>query len=134
MTHLFAVPKAEMNAVYPLVSKAIDRAIEVAGDRYSEGELERDLKSGHRQLWLAAEGGKYPEIKGVAVTRVYKSGYCQFELCSGYDLDTWFDHIDGIEGWAAEQGYSMEVVGRLGWDRKLKAKGYKPVAMIWRKE
>lgn len=129
ITNLTIIPSNEIHRVLPFVEEEIDRAIAIAGDRYSEGEIEGDLKNGKRQLWLITGD----EIMGVVVTRIYRTGVCQIELCAGHDINQWLHHLEKIEQWAkARNCTDIEVVGRKGWQRMLK--GYDLEAVILRKK
>lgn len=130
MPRLDQVPFHEVDTFYPFVEEWLQQAIDFAGDRYADGEVLRDCKRGTRQLWLVWENN----ILGAVVTKIFgRARVCQIELCAGEGIDEWLHLLSELEGWALNQGCAeMEVVGRLGWIKKLK--DYDKRAIIMRKK
>lgn len=130
MTVLVPVPRENVKQIFSLAEPELNRAIAFSGDRYSEGELERDLESGTRQIWLIW----LEELLGVVVTKVFrKARICQIELCAGRNIKTWLHHLPEIEQFARDNGCKIsEVIGRKGWLRLLP--DYELYAVILRKK
>ena len=130
MTDLLPIPSNEVARMWPFAEQDIDRAIEVAGNRYEKVEIRRDLESGNRQLWLIAWKDK---IIGAVVTKIFKIGICQIELCGGHGILKCLHHLKEIEQFARDNGCEeTEIIGRLGWQKLLP--DYELKAVILRKK
>ena len=130
MTVLFQVPCENIAQVFPLVETELKKAIDFAGNRYADGELQRDLENGNKQLWLVNDGN---EIKASIVTLVYKNGVCQIVLCAGHDMKDWLGHIKEIEQFGRNHDCNIsEIIGRKGWMKMLP--DYELFAVILRKK
>jgi hypothetical protein len=96
-------------------------------------DLIDNLRSGHRQLWVAWDGSK---VLAAAITRinVQRSGLaCQIAACGGTEGERWMHLISRIEDWARAEGCRKVVIeGRPGWERVFPA--YKRVRVVLERE
>jgi hypothetical protein len=92
-------------------------------------------KDGRAQLWSYHDGAQF---RGLVATRIHATQagrICNFWVCVGVDTDELLDTMLGeIEPWARSQGcHVMEVVGRMGWARKLASRGFERTAVVLEK-
>jgi len=100
--------------IWPLVADIIKRGCDKFNNLTLDGVFD-DLHSGS-QLWVAGCN----DITSVCVTRIYKNGNCNIELCAGQDVDKIVSFLPIIEQWAKENGAKrMRMQGRPGWRKKL---------------
>ena len=112
----------------------IKKALEQTDHELTVQEILSDIADHKRQLWLIKADGEF--IAGV-VTQIYsypslKIG--EITLASGEDYEAWNHYTDLIEPWFKEKGCEIvQVVGRRGWVRHLKDKGFTERYTIMRK-
>lgn len=112
----------------------IQKALEQSDNELTLEETLSDIADHKRQLWLIKSDGVF--IAGV-VTQIYsypslKIG--EITLASGSDYASWNHYTDMIEPWFKEKGCQIiQVVGRRGWARQLKEKGFSERYTILRK-
>lgn len=89
-------------------------------------------------VWLAIQNGKaqfFPREKCAIVTEIVdypRRSVCRIWLAGG-DLDELIDAEKDIAQWARSIGCSgMEIIGRKGWQRKLK--DYQPKSTVFVRE
>lgn len=92
-------------------------------------------KDGRAQLWSYYDGA---QLLGLVATRIHATAagrICNLWVCVGVEADGSLDMMLGeIEPWARSQGcHVMEVVGRLGWARKLHSRGFARTAVVLEK-
>ena len=93
---------------------------------------------GINDVWLAVQNGKaqfFPRQKCAIVTEIVdypRRSVCRIWLAGG-DLDELIDAEKDIAQWARSIGCSgMEIIGRKGWQRKLK--DYEPKSTVFVRE
>lgn len=95
------------------------------GDLGTFADVEGDVLSGGALLWLVWED---PVVLGAAVTQISQaetSKYCMIVACGGECAMSWIPLISKIETYARNEGCElMRILGRKGWVRVLKDKGY----------
>jgi hypothetical protein len=87
-------------------------------------DLDDDVLRGDAVVWLAlADGG----IDAAAVTKLVRTDrhlVAVIMAVGGVNMERWIDHLGAIEQWAKREGaHSLRILGRKGWQRKLK--GYR---------
>ena len=133
MAELVCVPPSYVNTLWQRVNAHILSAMERGGmGNYSD--VERGVRSGAMQLWLAFNDG---EILAAAVTELTKRTNgeleCTIVACGGNERDTWLHHIAALEDFARAEGCSrVRICGRPGWRRILN--GYRTRKVIIEKE
>jgi hypothetical protein len=108
-------------------------ALEHADGETSTGHILSDIATQQRQLWLIRADG---EFIGAIVTQIYttqagkKIG--EVTLAGGRDYHLWDHFIDVVGFWFKEKGcHAVRVIGRAGWERKLKGNGFKKAYTIF---
>jgi hypothetical protein len=94
---------------------------------------------GDKKLWLVVDDAE--NVVAFAMTKmqvVQATGLRIGTLMdlAGENVETWAAPLcDALEGWAREGGAHLAAVeGRPGWERILRRFGYKPFAVLMRKE
>ena len=97
------------------------------GRERAEGLL-RAIETADMQLWIwwpAADHVKAVCITEIVVCPAVK--ICRIRACVGTDRSEWLAAaLPTIEAWAAQNGCDLvEPIARIGWERDLKALGYR---------
>lgn len=104
----------------------IKSALEQTDGETSLRQILSDLANQKRQLWLIKADG---EFIGGLVTQIYKTEtgkkIGEITMAGGRDYHLW-DHFSDVVGfWFKDMGCSIvRVIGRAGWERHLKDKGF----------
>jgi len=120
--------------VLPMLSKAFD----YASMKVDEQDVYTDIMSGDQTLWVAFEGTPL-NLVGAFTVRV-KSFPAGKALCGehlgGDRLNEWVDELfNTMEGYAIHLGITrLELIGRRGWEKLLKSKGWKANTIVYEKE
>ena len=117
---LICVPPDTVHKVWPQVRNLIYAAMKRGGIS-SFKPVEDSVLSGRALIWLAWDGVK---VHAAAVTELHQTEWrkdCVIVACGGSGMDEWLPLIEGIEKFArAESCVAVHLIGRRGWERKLK--------------
>lgn len=121
----------------PHIARACDRLLtewtpELALSRAREGKL---------QLWAVYDTdapSPFPFLGAfaTALRTVKGEKVAEFSMLGGHNLDLWLDYMAGeIERVAKQLGATRLIIeGRLGWARRMRAHGYRPVRITIEKD
>lgn len=120
------VPADRIEAVWPEVESWFLAVEKRSRGRETAENLKDKLGRAQLQLWL----WRTDEVKALAVTEVLDlpgCRVCKIIIATGVDRRTWLaTGIAAIEEWAALNGCAfVDPVCRKGWERELKALGYR---------
>lgn len=112
------------------------------GVEHSNGELDEDSIYGQVQDGNLLIAAVYDEANLIAVVAfeltVFTTGkrVINIQLAGGESLDSWFEMMDEVAQAIAKSRECDDVyiVGRAGWQRKLKQLGYQTVHTVLHKE
>lgn len=124
-----------LNTIWPAVLPWLEAIEQRSKGRISVAGIRRDLDQQNAQLWVWSRHG----LKAIAITEIkqYPSAkVCHITTCTGAERHLWLAKgLKGIEAWAKSIGCSaVDTHARLGWERDLKAIGYRKKQMICVKE
>ena len=81
------------------------------------------MRSGRALLWVVLDG---PHMVGAALTELH-GDVAYIALVGGERWRDWRGELAKVEAWAVNAGCKrIEVCGRQGWQRLLRADGYEP--------
>ena len=124
---------ADIDSVWAMVKPAIARAHVSFDPGFDAEHIRRRLKERELQLWLCngGEGVCITEIKVMQEFKIFA-----FQILAGKNMDDWLaELLETGEAFAKHHDCKyLEVFGRKGWLRELKPFGWKPHAIITRKE
>lgn len=130
---LKTVQSEDIKSIWPEIVHLLNRLVEYDEDVILE-EIFSSLVNKKQQLWLAVSDG----IKALAVTEINqrpKQKVCLIYGISGDDMGSWIHFLPVIERWALSIGCdSTELMGRRGWERKLKTHGWELTKVVIRKK
>ena len=108
----------------------IEAALEHAGRTHSMGDVRAAIDRGEARFWPGAASALVATIEADPGERrllIWLAGGDRGELEA--------DLLPRVESWGRERGCRRAlVIGRPGWERTLKSKGYAPLARIVAKE
>lgn len=115
----------EWHEIGPILQRAIDRS----RGRSNNDDVLKALRNAEMQLWVARDEF---ELLGVWVTRLVKypdTKVCEILFASGAAIQKWCDPgLNVIEEWARSCGCErVEIIGRQGWQRMTRHRGYRPI-------
>lgn len=125
MTFAFEFPTVE---TWPAIHALLAPAIEHGGDTTAE-EVIDELLGNRAQLWAKREDGA---PVAVAVTTIHEDGTLNCQLLGGEGMGVWVDDlISTVAEKAKPLGiHHFEMTGRIGWERVLKAKGWRKKKVV----
>lgn len=126
----------KVDLAWPAAAPHLERAVAHSHGYMTMEVLYDSVKQGQRQLWLWHNDS---EIKAALTTQLNIladfTKICCIDFVGGDNIDEWLEEVlASIESWAKTEGCDfLEGAGRVGWDRKLRSKGWESVATIVRK-
>lgn len=128
---LDCIAVGQIDAIWPIVLPWLEAIERHAKGRETITGIRSDLEQEKAQLWIWWRSG----LKALAVTEIRQfpgAKVCRIRICTGADRHLWLaEGLTRIEGWAASIGcVEVEPVARIGWERDLKALGYRKNHMI----
>jgi hypothetical protein len=119
---------------WPLVKNEVERALRGNTLRLDIDDIELALAEKRMQLWCIHEN----EIKCVFVTQIVTYKNCKAVrviTVTGIDHQEWLKlGCETLERWGKESGCSIiEMQGRKGWEKSLKAEGFTEPELIMTK-
>jgi len=135
---LTGIPDYEVVDVWPTVLPLINRVLDMSNGDYTAEYILGRIVDGDYQLWVG-----YMDNGAVLYTCVTRLEY--FEATNktallgmwiaGDNMSEWIDGLLAeLESWAIDVGADeMRCIGRPGWERVLKADGYKKTHTIFAK-
>lgn len=127
MNRLEQIPQASVYAAWEEAEEFLGKAVASAQRAEALEHLKHRCLNGLNQLW------KVKDDKGETVawgtTTLYTpdgvNNYMQIDTASATDLTPLLERMDEFESWAISKNvHYIEVIGRLGWTRVLKSKGF----------
>jgi hypothetical protein len=124
----------EIPDVWPHVFPLIEQVTNQTGE--CPGKLYQALMTGNAQMVVAFDDRG---LAGVLITElpiIKGKTVCNIRIVAGRDRAGWWDHFSGLEQWARDKGCSAIRCSdsRMGWERVLKAYGYRPVRVTLEKD
>lgn len=124
------------DVIWQVVEHKVDIALKKGGSLISAKDVYKMLKNKDAQLWIVKEN---ETIKVAYITSIKILPDCyvlEIVALFGNNIKKYLDFIEeNIVKFAKEHGCQyIEIVGRKGWERMLRNKGYKTVSLIIRKE
>ncbi len=122
-----------IDVTWPVVEQHIQMAIQFSNDELNLGMMKQSLINGTMILLVVYRGGKI--IASCTLEkRTFDSGkeVVHISTLGGSDMELWADKMDEtIEALALEQGCNeLYIIGRKGWDKYLKKRGYNHVHTV----
>lgn len=129
------LPKDQIQEFYPQIQSLVESAY-FYGDAYrDEDELMDDIEAGKAFLWVYLENG---DPVGICVTDIHEVGdirRAMIHTTATQDNIDWARAHAEIEDWAKHNGcQQIMIIGRPGWQRKLREVGYKSIEVTLLKE
>lgn len=125
--------------ILPLVRKLVARG----GGRVTELSLMEECRTGQAQLWVCfdKETKEIPAFIATKIKQYPTKRLLSFEYIGGENLESWFDQAHNtICDWAKIPEASggpgctgAEAIGRLGWQRVLRVRGWSNPYSIYEK-
>ena len=120
------------------VAALLRPAVEASAGRMTMDRLRDQLDDKNFQLWVAWRG---KELIGAWISTLTvlcdgETKVCELLYCGGNNIQTWLDlGLDIVERWARSKGCgSITIVGRLGWGRITRHRGYEHFVTVLEKE
>jgi len=133
-----AVPPDMVDDYWGLALPLLSKAFEYSCHKIDSQDVYEDLMRGYQSLWIAFEGTPV-NLVGAFTIRVksYPAGDALAgEHLGGERLDEWADQLfEVMELYAKDLNIkNLELIGRRGWEKILKSRGWKSNLVIFEKE
>lgn len=138
MIHISVVPPEVVDTFWDKALPLFSKAFKYASVKIDPEDVRQDVAVGNQTLWVVFEDT--PDNMIGAFTIRVKSYPAGLALCGehlgGERLDEWADNLFGVmEEYARDLGIkNLELIGRRGWEKILKPKGWKADLVIFEKE
>jgi len=133
-----AVPPEMVDDYWGLALPLLSKAFEYSAAKVDPQDVYEDLMNGNQSLWVVFEGTPINLVGAFTIrVKAYPAGQ---SLCGehlgGERLNEWADQLFEImESYANDLGIkNLELIGRRGWEKVLKPKGWKSNLVIFEKE
>ena len=128
-----AIKPELVDIVWPLVHQHILMATQFSNDELNVDQIKESIKNGVVLLLVVYKDGKI--IASCTIEkRTFDSGKVVVHISTlgGSEMELWADKMDkAIESVALEQGCNeLYIIGRKGWDKYLKKRGYNHVHTV----
>ena len=138
MIKISAVPPDMVDDYWGLALPLLSKAFEYSCHKIDSQDVYEDLMRGYQSLWIAFEGTPV-NLVGAFTIRVksYPAGDALAgEHLGGERLDEWADQLfEVMELYAKDLNIkNLELIGRRGWEKILKSRGWKSNLVIFEKE
>lgn len=138
MIQISAVPPEMVDDYWGLALPLLSKAFEYSAAKVDPQDVYEDLMNGNQSLWVVFEGTPINLVGAFTIrVKAYPAGQ---SLCGehlgGERLNEWADQLFEImESYANDLGIkNLELIGRRGWEKVLKPKGWKSNLVIFEKE
>lgn len=138
MIKISAVPPEMVDDYWELALPLFSKAFKYSVTKVDPQDVYEDLMNGNQSLWIVFEGTPINLVGAFTIRiKAYPAGQ---SLCGehlgGERLNEWADELFEImESYANDLGIkNLELIGRRGWEKVLKPKGWKSNLVIFEKE
>lgn len=133
---ILPIKTTDLDFYWPIVSEYIESALEHTDGEISLEDIHSDIVNRERQLWIIKHDDRY--IAAV-VTQIYSynSGIKigEVTIAGGKDHKLWDHFTDVVGEWFKSQGCKfIDIIGRPGWQRLYKDRGFKTAYVQLRKK
>lgn len=133
LVNCIPVQSSDARLIWPHVSHFIQMAIDESSERFTTDDILKLIEEKKAQLFIF----RGFELVAAWVTTIEDSGsskWIRVMWAGGHGLDDWLHYLTSVEQWGKSLGCTHSViVGREGWKKKLKDKGYKQTSVILEK-
>lgn len=135
MIEVLPVRSAIAADVVEQVRSDIESALKHGGD-FGIDDVKAKVAKRDWQLWVVTDAGKHAGVIITHIARRPAAMVCEIILLAGENAKRWLGQAeDTIATWARDLGcIAMEAAGRIGWERRMAARGWAKSAVIIRKE
>jgi hypothetical protein len=129
MVKVIRLEQDQINAMTPVVKPYLDKGLKELNGELTLDTIIEAVLQGRNECWVVYKD--INTIYAVITTEVirYDTGrrVVRIVLCGGESMDKWLDDfLSRVKDYAvAMEVDAIEVVGRKGWEKVLKDKGYK---------
>lgn len=118
--------------VFPLLAKPLN----YNRDGMLLSDVLNLLKEDRMQLWIVVKGEELVAACTTQLMNPYGKKICRHVLMGGEGVREWLDdYLDTVESWAKAEGCCLiEAVGRPGWIRFGRPRGYEHTYTVIQKE
>jgi len=133
---ILPVQPEDVDHYAPYAVKFIQQALEQTDGETSLESILSDIGTQERQLWIVKDHDRYI---AALVTQIYSHNHTNYKIgeitiAGGEDHHLWDHFVDLVGDWFKSQGcISMDIVGRQGWHRLYKNRGFKIKYQILRR-
>jgi hypothetical protein len=133
-----AVPPEMVADYWDVAFQLFSKSFEYSALKISPEDVYEDVMRGNQSLWLVFEDEPFLVIGAFTIrVKSYPAGHALAgEHLGGERLSEWADQLFQImEQYARDLNIShLELIGRRGWEKILKPKGWKANLVIFEKE
>lgn len=138
MIKISAVPPDMVGDYWGLALPLLAKAFKYSSSKVDPEDVYEDLMKGNQSLWIVFEGTPINVIGAFTIRiKTYPAGAALCgEHLGGERLNEWADDLFEImERYARDLGINnLELIGRRGWEKILKPKGWEAKLVIFEKE
>jgi len=128
--------KGDVMILWPVLRPYFQAAIDHCNSGLEVDDIRQRALDGKRLIWTVTDGNRLLAALSSGTTRHPKGMIAYIDYLGGEDLDDWLEaKIADFEARSKEAGATEVEIdeGRLGWSRKLRGRGYRPVRTVLRK-
>ena len=128
MVKIISIPRQDIWSMTDAIGPFIRKGLEYAHGEMDEQSIYEKVSQGLMEAWVVLEGATDPYAVLATELIIHPCNrVVRVVLCGGEHLDKWMDAFlsvmdDYARRWNAD---GIEVIGRKGWERILKDKGYR---------
>lgn len=121
--------KEELKSEFQTIERHFDTFVNQYPE-FDKYKMLEDLLQGKSVLWACDSG-----IVIGRPNHYHNQDIFLIEVLAGEHIETWVDYINVIEDEVRAWGFpEIEFYGRLGWNKMMSMRGFKPIKTVMRKE
>jgi hypothetical protein len=128
--------KGGVMILWPILKPYFQSAIDHNQSGLDVDEIRQRALDGKRLIWTVTDNHRLLAALSSGTTKLPDGMIAYIDYLGGEDLDDWLEaKIAEFEARSKEAGATLVEIdeGRLGWSRKLRGRGYRPVRYTLRK-
>jgi hypothetical protein len=132
---MYGVLSHAVDSVWDDVLPYLQATLDMGGNKFSVDFIKRGIENRNMQLWVSYSDSGFQMFGITEIVNYENKKACRMLWGGGIMYDSYAAHVGIIEQWAKDNGcHSIELHGRMGWNKVLADNGFKPIHYVAEKQ